>query len=60
MFKSVFVLFAVLAAAFGLGAGLIAVLVGETSVPAVALAILSGLFLAAPASWYIAERRHFC
>lgn len=59
MFKAAIVLFAILAAAFGLGSGLFAVMLGETDVPAVALAMLSGMFLAAPASWYLAESRHF-
>lgn len=55
MFRTVIVFFAILAASFGLGAGVFAVLMGETEVPAVAIAVLSGVFLAAPFSWYLAE-----
>jgi hypothetical protein len=59
MLRAVIVLFAVLAPAFGLGAGLFAVALGETAVPVVALAVVSGLFLAVPASWTMARSRGF-
>jgi hypothetical protein len=57
MLKAILVLFAMLAPAFGLVSGLLAVALGENAVPVVALAMLSGMFLAVPASWYLGQIR---
>ncbi|MDD9718478.1 hypothetical protein PVW48_17075 [Dinoroseobacter sp. PD6] len=50
--QAFFVIFAVMAATLGLAAGLFAVSVGETAAPAVALAVISGVLAALPASWF--------
>lgn len=59
MMKAFLVVFAVLAATLGLVSGLIALGVGENSVPAVAIAVASGIFAAIPASWYVVCSRQY-
>lgn len=57
MGKTVFVLFAVLAAGLGLSSGLFAVSLGERSVEAI-LAVMAVATLAAlPISWFLARTR---
>lgn len=59
MLKRFIVLYVIVAAALGLVAGLFTVAMGETSVPAVAIAVVSGMFLAGPCSWYASQSRCF-
>ncbi|MEM1077579.1 MAG: hypothetical protein AAGI09_03535 [Pseudomonadota bacterium] len=55
MLKAFTVIFLVLAAALGLFSGVLTVSMGETSAPVVALAVVTGMFLAAPVAWRLMQ-----
>lgn len=57
MLKAFTVVFLVLAATLGLLSGIVTVGMGETSAPVVALAVVTGMFLAAPVAWHLLQSR---
>ncbi|WP_424964887.1 MULTISPECIES: hypothetical protein [unclassified Dinoroseobacter] len=57
MLKAFTVIFVVLAATLGLLSGVLTVGIGETSAPVVALAVVTGMFLAAPVAWRLLQGR---